>query len=119
MSQLGLIETRKMERMVKAAPLSTWALFGAGIAMSGMVMGMVLVLWMGGWSIATETMRINYIGLLAVMVSLDLMAVIAALAKARVAARLPGGVNFDVGSAGPSEPIPGPTAVVNINQPAP
>lgn len=104
MSNIGQVETRKLERMVIAAPLSTWALFGAGIAMSGMVMGMVTVLWLGGWSLATENMRINYIGALAIMVSLDLMAVIAALAKARVAAKLPGGLDFNVGSSGPDQP---------------
>lgn len=109
------LEARAMERMVRAAPLSTWALFGAGIAMSGMVMGMVLVLWMGGWSAATESMRINYIGILAVMVSLDLMAVIAALAKARVAAHLPGGVNFDVGSSGPDGSQPAVTVTTEVN----
>lgn len=85
-----------MNRTIATTPVSTWALFGAGIALSGMIVGAVLILWLGGWEASTALKRIDYIGALAVMTALDLMAVIASLAKARLAAKGPGNMSIDV-----------------------
>lgn len=92
--------------LVVLAPISTWALFGAGVVLSMMIVAGVLVLWLGGWSISSEGERIKYIGILCIMTALDLMAVIAALAKARVSAHGPGSLGFEVGSAGLDQPAP-------------
>lgn len=87
------------------SPISTWALFGAGIVLSAMIVAGVLLLWLGGWSPASEGERIKYIGILCIMTALDLMTVIAALAKARLSAHGPGNTGFDVGSAGLDSPL--------------
>lgn len=89
---------------MRAAPLSTWALFGAGIAISAMQMALVVIIWAGKWPAGMEHEQLLYIGVLAIMLAIDLMAVIASLARARVAANLPGGVKIDLGSGGLEQP---------------
>jgi hypothetical protein len=102
-----------LERLVsKVAPISTWALFGAGIALSIMLGLMVLLLWLGGWSFASEHERLEYIGVIAILLAIDLAVVIAALAKARVSGHGPGGVGFDINSAGLDGPAPQPAVTV-------
>lgn len=86
------------ERLQKLAPISTWALFGAGPAISVMLAGMVTVLWLGGWSAASDHQRLEYLGAISFMLALDLAVVIASLAKAKVQAHGPGGVSFDISS---------------------
>jgi hypothetical protein len=96
-----------LERLVsKVAPISTWALFGAGVALSMMLALMVLLLWLGGWSFASEHQRLEYIGAIAILLAIDLAVVIAALARARVSGHGPGGVGFDINSAGLDGPVP-------------
>lgn len=86
--------------LAEIAPISTWALFGAGISLSIMQIGMVMILWLGRWSPAMERDQLKYIGVIAIMLALDLMAVIASLAKARIAAKGFAGTGFELGSGG-------------------
>lgn len=93
-----------LKRLSEVAPISTWALFGAGIALSILQIGMVLILWLGRWSPRMERDQLMYLGIIAIMLALDLMAVIASLAKARIAARGFGGAGFELGSGGVDQP---------------
>lgn len=105
-----------IRRLSEIATVSTWALFGAGIALSLMQLGMVLILWLGKWSPAMERDQLMYIGIIAVMLALDLMAVIASLAKARIAARGLGGTAFEMGSGGTDAP-PAVTVTTEVSKP--
>lgn len=87
-----------IERLAKTAPVSTWALFGAGVIASVLQVGMVLVLWKGGWTHAREPDQIMYIGILAIIQALSPLAVVVSLSKTRVAAKGPGSFSFDVSS---------------------
>ena len=42
---------------------------GGTMALTLVVVGIVLILWRGGWSVGTETARIDKIGLIAVLVT--------------------------------------------------
>lgn len=88
----------RLRAFAEIAPISTWALFGAGIALSLMLAAMVLVLWLGGWTRASDPQRIWYLGAIALGLALDLAVVIASLAQARLAAHGPGGMSFDISS---------------------
>lgn len=103
----------KIKRLAEIATLSTWALFGAGIALSFMQIGMVLIIWLGWWSPEMQRDQLRYIGIIAIMLALDLMAVIASLAKARIAAKGPGTMGFDLSSGGTDAP-PTPAAGTKI-----
>lgn len=99
-----MIEETRLERFSRVAPVSTWALFGAGIALSLMQMCMVMILWLGNWPPELARDQLKYIAVIAIMLALDLMAVIASLARARVSAHGPGGAGFEIGSSGSDAP---------------
>lgn len=103
---------RALKSLSEIATISTWALFGAGIMLSLMQIGMVLVLWLGWWAPDMQRDQLRYLGIIAIMLALDLMAVIASLAKARIAAKGPGTMGFDLSSGGTdAPPTPGGTKV--------
>lgn len=52
------------------ALIALWASIGGTMALTLGVVGIVLILWKGGWSPATEGARIDKIGLIAVLVTL-------------------------------------------------
>lgn len=93
-----------IERFAKIAPVSTWALFGAGVIASVLQVFMVLVLWKGGWTAPREHDQLMYIGILAIIQALSPLAVVVSLSKTRVAAKGPGSFSFDVSSG--NEPPP-------------
>lgn len=78
-----------------AAGPRMWGLLLAGPAISLMLVGMVLVLWLGGWSAASEHQRIWYLGLTALLLGADLAVVITALAAAKVSIKGPGDIHLD------------------------
>lgn len=106
----------RLRRLSEIAPVSTWALFGAGVALSLMQIGMVLILWLGRWSAQLERDQLKYIGIIAIMLALDLMAVIASLAKARIAAKGFAGTGFDIGSNGIDPPATGMTVRTEVTK---
>jgi hypothetical protein len=52
------------------ALIALWASIGGTMALTLGVVGIVLILWRGGWSPGTENARIDKIGLIAVLVTL-------------------------------------------------
>lgn len=92
-----------IERLSKTAPVSTWALFGAGVIASVLQVLMVLILWKGGWTHQREADQLMYIGILAIIQALSPLAVVVSLSKTRVAAKGPSGFSFNV-SAGQEDP---------------
>jgi hypothetical protein len=82
------------ESFVAAGP-RLWGLLLAGPAISLMLIGLVLVLWLGGWSAASEHQRIWYIGLTTLLMGADLAVVITALAAAKVSIKGPGDMHLD------------------------
>lgn len=106
-----------LERLARLATISTWALFGAGIILTVAHIAVVLLLWLGTLPPTRWLSPGDTIGILAILLALDLMAVIFALAKARVAAKGPGGLNVDLSSGGTDAP---PTsAKITVETPAP
>lgn len=99
-----------LKRLAEIATVSTWALFGAGIVLTGANALMVLLLWLGNTPPARWLTAGDTIAIIALMFGIDLLAVIFALAKARVAAKGPGGLNLDLSSGGTDAP-PAPSAV--------
>jgi hypothetical protein len=112
---------RILRELSTIATISTWALFGAGISLSVMQIGAVLILWLGRWSPQMERDQLRYIGIIAVMLALDLMAVIASLAKARIAAKGLAGTGFDLSSGGTdaAPPTSQPGVKVTVETPQP
>jgi hypothetical protein len=72
-----------------------WGLLLAGPAISVMLVGMVLVLWLGGWSAASEHQRLWYLGATALLLGADLAVVITALAAAKLSVKGPGDIHLD------------------------
>lgn len=105
-----------LKRLAEVAPISTWALFGAGMSLSLMQIAIVLLLWLGRWSAPMERDQLKYIGIIAIMLALDLMAVIASLAKARIAAKGFGGTGFELGSSGIEPPATGMTVKTEVTK---
>lgn len=98
-----------LEKLSQAAPISTWALLGAGMVLSALNVFMVLIIWLGGWSKGREQEQLQYIGIMAIMLSLDIAVVIVSLARARLSAKGLAGTGFEIG-AGASDP-PAPSGV--------
>lgn len=94
---------QKFKDLAEIAPISTWALFGAGIVATIMQIFFVVALRFG-WSHASEHDQLMYIGILAVIQALCPLAIVTALSKARVAAKGPGSLSFDVSSGGIDQP---------------
>jgi hypothetical protein len=82
------------QKLVDAGP-RMWGLLLAGPAISLMLVGMVLVLWLGGWSAASEHQRLLYLGATALLLGCDLAVVITALAAARLSVHGPGDLHLD------------------------
>lgn len=82
------------QTLIAAGP-RLWGLMLAGPAVSLMLVGMVLVLWLGGWSTASEHQRLWYLGCTALLLGADLAVVITALAAAKVRLEGPGGLHLD------------------------
>lgn len=82
------------QKLVDAGP-RMWGLLLAGPAISLMLIGMVLVLWLGGWSMASEHQRLWYLGATALLLGCDLAVVITALAAARLSVHGPGDLHLD------------------------
>lgn len=98
-----------IERIAKLAPVSTWALFGAGVIASVLQVFMVLILWKGGWTHMREADQLMYIGILAIIQALSPLAVVVSLSKTRVAAKGPSGFSFDVSAGQQESASPAPT----------
>lgn len=77
-----------------------WGLLLAGPVISALLMGMVLILWLGGWTAASEHQRIWYIGITALLLGSDLAVVITALAAAKVSVKGPGDLHLDADASG-------------------
>lgn len=82
------------ETLVKAGP-RMWGLLLAGPAISLMLIGMVLVMWLGGWSAASEHQRLWYLGATALLLGVDLAVVITALAAAKLSVKGVAGTEFN------------------------
>lgn len=50
--------------------IALWASIGGTMALTLGVVGIVLILWRGGWSLGTETARIDKIGIIAILVTI-------------------------------------------------
>ena len=49
--------------------IALMASIGGTMALTGLIVGIVLILWRGGWSTGTEIARIDKIGIIAVLVT--------------------------------------------------
>lgn len=105
-----------IERLAKTAPVSTWALFGAGIASSVLQVGVVLVLWLGNWPAVVVKDQIMFVGIIAIIQALSSLAVVTSLSKTRLAAKGPGSFSFDV-SADSSAPTTTTTTTTSPGKP--
>lgn len=103
----------KIRRLAEIATLSTWALFGACIVLTVLHVLAVLMLWLGTMPEARWLEPGDTIAIICILLGLDLMAAIFALAKARIAAKGPGSMGFDLSSGGTDAP-PAPAAGTKI-----
>ena len=102
-----------LERLAKLAPISTWALFGAGVVATVMQLVYLAVLRFG-WLSVNEHDQLMYIGILAIIQAMCPLAVVVSLSRARVAVRGPGGFSADVGSG--VDPAAPSTVKVEVSQ---
>lgn len=97
---------RVLKSLAEIATISTWALFGAGIVLTILHILVVLMLWLGVMPVSRWLAPGDTIAIICILLALDLMAVIFALAKARIAAKGPGTMGFDLSSGGTDAPPP-------------
>ena len=111
----------KLERLARIATLSTWALFGAGMVLTAAHVAMVFLLWLGTLPPAKWLGPGDTIAIIAVLLALDLMAVIFALTKGKISAKGPGSTGFDLSSGGTdAAPVASPGSTkVTVETPAP
>jgi hypothetical protein len=91
------------ETTIAAGP-RLWGLLIAGPMISLMLIGMVLVLWLGGWSAASEHQRLWYLGCTSLLLGADLAVVITALAAAKVSIKGPGDMHIDADASATGAP---------------
>jgi hypothetical protein len=62
--------------------IALWASIGGTMALTLGLVGIILILWKGGWSIGTEATRIDKIGLIGVLVTVIMGVVMVSLGLA-------------------------------------
>ncbi len=105
---------RLLKSLAELATISTWALFGAAMVLTGLHILVVLMLWLGTMPPSRWLSPGDTIGIISILLALDLMAVIFALAKARIAAHGPGTLGFDLSSGGTDAPPSPPSSGTKV-----
>lgn len=108
---------RTLRELAQLATISTWALFGAGIVLTALHIAVVLLLWLGTLPPAKWLQPGDTISLIAILLALDLMAVIFALTKGKASVKGPGNMGFDLSSGGTdAPPTPAVTVTTEVNK---
>lgn len=102
----------------------SWALFGAGLVCTAMVVGGALIIWIGGWPSGTEAQRIAIIGWALLGAMAGMGAVIISLAIGGPVGRFSAkagrdGVGFEAEDRDDAQPVVTTTTTTAVATPAP
>ena len=70
---------RPIEPRDVRAWIALWASIGGAVALTGFAAGMVVILWIGGWSETTAVLRLGFLGKIALLALVGAMVVLISL----------------------------------------
>ena len=62
MESSGMI-ARIWKAMLEASPITFWAMMGASVIVTLFTVGLVLIVWVGGWPLAQAGEQLKYLGI--------------------------------------------------------
>lgn len=86
------------DTLIKAAPVRMWALIGAGPIATLIQLGLIWIIWRGGWPPTLAGEQLRYLGILAFGNTAIIAVIVVALAAARVKGQGPGGTSLEIDS---------------------
>lgn len=99
--------------MMAAAPVRTWAMFGAGVVLTALAIFFALIIWRGGWPVARAEQQLWYLGCALLGTLLLLAMVIAALTSARLSGKV-GSAELNLDTADEPQPIAKVTTTTTV-----
>ena len=79
---MGMNLPRPNEPRDVRAWIALWASIGGAMALTGFAAGLVLILWLGGWSETTAVLRLGFLGQIALLTLAGALVVLISLGLA-------------------------------------
>lgn len=79
-----------------AMPTRQWLLLGAGMVTTAAASALVLIVWLGGWSVARQEQQLWYLGVSLLSVLALIAIVLVAISGVGVRGKGPAGIEFDL-----------------------